>query len=81
MTAKVESRCMKMPARSVNINGSERACVNCIWYEQYYRKNRGNVACWVPTSSGYCLLKETQRGPLRQPCLEFEIKKEKGSLT
>ena len=76
-TAKVENLCMKMPSRSININGSERACVNCIWYEQYFRQSRSNIQSWVPVSKGFCLLHEQQRGPLRQPCRDYEtIRKE-----
>ena len=75
MTAKVENYCMRnLKARVVHVDESERACVNCIWYEPYYRRNRDNVYCWVPTSTGYCLKQETRRGALRQPCGEFERK-------
>ena len=74
MTAKVESYLAKrnLKARNIIINGSERVCVNCIWYEQYYRQNRGNVYGWVPTSTGYCIRTECTRGPLRQTCQYFE---------
>ncbi len=43
-----------------------------IYYEQYFRKNRGNVVCWAPTSIGRCLLHDCERGPLRQVCKDFE---------
>ena len=72
MTAKVEAACYSKRCRCLYIDESERACINCIWYEQYYHKNRGNVAAWVPTSKGYCLLKDTARGALRKACHEFE---------
>lgn len=58
--------------QSVAVNSSERVCVNCIWYEQYFRQNRGNVYGWTPTSTGYCIFNECMRGPLRQPCKYFE---------
>ena len=73
MTAKVENHCAQhRMARTITVNRSARACVNCIWYEQYFHKNRGNIACWVSTSTGYCLLREQQRGALRQPCKDYE---------
>ena len=56
---------------TVTIEASARACVNCQYYEQYYRQNRGNVAGWVPTATGYCLFYQCRRGALRQPCKEF----------
>ena len=72
MTAKVEIHCQSKSSRTVVVDKEERACINCIWYEQYYRRNRGNVSSWVPTCTGYCILKDKYRGPLRQPCREFE---------
>lgn len=57
------------------VEPSARACVNCQYYDQYYHKNRGNVMGWTPTATGYCLLKECQRGALRQPCREFAPEK------
>ena len=67
---KVENLCVKMPARSVSINSSERVCLNCIWYEQYFRQSRSTIQSWVPVSKGFC-------GPLRQPCRDYEtIRKE-----
>lgn len=58
-------------ARRVTIETSARACINCQYYEQYFRSNRGNTYGWVPTDTGYCLLNECRRGALRQPCKEF----------
>lgn len=72
MTAKVENYCASKRTRILSVEASMRACMNCIWYEQYYRKNRGNISGWVPVCSGYCLQHEQQRGPLRQPCRKFE---------
>lgn len=58
-------------AHRVTVEASARACINCQYYEQYYRQNRGNIYGWVPISKGYCLRKECERGALRQPCREF----------
>lgn len=77
MTAKVSNHCQTMYCKTITVNASERACVNCIWYEQYYRRNRGNISASVPTSTGYCLLKECERGALRQPCENFETERRK----
>lgn len=60
--------------RSISVECGVRACINCIWYEQYYHQNRGNISAWVPTSTGYCLRHDQQRGALRQPCKDYETK-------
>lgn len=72
MAAKVENLCMKMKSHTITVDASERACINCIWYEPHYRMNRGNIAMHVPISHGYCLLNGCGRGALRQPCGKFE---------
>ena len=72
MTAKVENYCAHKRTRQVSIETSERACVNCIWFEQHYRPNRGKVWGFVPISKGTCLLTGKTRGVLRQPCKRFE---------
>lgn len=74
MTAKVENFVAqnRRGIKSINVDRGARACVNCIWYEQYFRHSRGNVAYWAPTTTGYCLLHEQQRGALRQPCKDYE---------
>lgn len=72
MAAKVENYCMKRNDKTINVNAEEHACINCIWFEQYYRKNRGNISMLVTISIGNCLLKGEQRGALRQPCEKFE---------
>ena len=69
-SAKVEN--LRRPYKTVAIDRSERVCANCVWYEQYYRESRTNIQCRVFTSTGYCLLHEQQRGPLRQPCRDYE---------
>lgn len=76
MSAKVENYCIKkdVRARNITVDRGVRACINCIWYELYYRENRGNVSLWTPTCTGYCLRKERERGALRQPCKSFERK-------
>lgn len=76
MSMKVEIHCQNKRMKGIYVDESVRACINCIWYEQYFRKGRGNVVCWTPTGTGYCLLHDTQRGPLRQPCKEFETEKD-----
>ncbi len=74
MSPKVENHIASnhMANRSVTVEHDARACVNCIWYEQYFRHNRGNVVGWIPTSTGYCLRNEQKRGALRKPCKDFE---------
>ncbi|MCI9333071.1 MAG: hypothetical protein HFG05_13040 [Oscillibacter sp.] len=74
MTAKVEGYCLQHSFRckGIQVDGAARACINCIWYEQYFHQNRGNIKAWVPTDMGFCLLREQRRGPLRQPCKDFE---------
>lgn len=76
MPAKVESYCLQHGSgtKSITIEGSERACINCIWYEPHYRENRGNIKAYIPVSSGYCLRREQNRGALRQPCKDYETK-------
>ncbi len=66
-----ENLCMNLKGKSITVNRTERVCVNCAWYEQYYHQNRGNIYAWVPTSTGYCLAKECRRGALRQACPQF----------
>lgn len=57
--------------KSISVNRSTRACINCQYYEQYYRENRGNVRAWVPVDTGFCIKLEARRGALRQPCKHF----------
>lgn len=75
MTAKVENHCATLRTKSISVNRDERACVNCIWFEQYYREGRSNVRCYVPVCSGYCLLHEQSKRPMTQPCKQFETSK------
>ena len=72
MSAKVENYCMGKRTRQISVDTNERACINCIWYERHYRLNRGNTYGYVPINSGYCLRLDKHRGPLRQPCKDFE---------
>ena len=60
MTAKVENYCAQKFTKNVPVDTGEKVCLNCIWYEPYYRR------------SGYCILRDKQRGPLCQPCKDFE---------
>ena len=74
MIAKVENYCAQKQntGKQIVVDAGEKVCLNCIWYEPYYRQNRGNIQMWVPTCSGYCILRDKQRGPLCQPCKDFE---------
>ena len=74
MIAKVENYCAQKQntGKQIVVDAGEKVCLNCIWYEPYYRRNRGNIQMWVPTCSGYCILRDKQRGPLCQPCKDFE---------
>lgn len=74
MTPKVENYLAthRLGTKFISIEGSERACINCSYYDPYFHENRGNVYGKVLTSSGYCLRGKGQRGALRQPCKDFE---------
>ena len=68
---------MAMRATRITIGSRERACINCTQYRQCYREDPvlGEVyKAMIPLSFGYCLLHEQQRGALRQPCRDYEIK-------
>ena len=69
--AQAENVAESRKTRSVTIETKARACINCQYYELYYRQNRRNILGWVPTDTGYCLLKECRRGALRQTCKKF----------
>lgn len=74
ITAKVENYCLqhRFGTKSITIEGSERACINCIWYDQYFHENRGNIMAKVSASFGYCLRCRRQVSALRQPCKDYE---------
>ncbi len=57
---------------NITVDRSERVCVNCVYYERYYRQNRGNIYGWTGTNKGYCIKHERGRGPLTRVCREFE---------
>ena len=71
MTAKVENLCARKRTKQIVVDAGERACINCVWYEQHYRQNRGNVAMWVPVCAGWCLRQDRPKGPLTRPCRNF----------
>ncbi len=71
-TAAYENLAMMKRARTIIVDCSERVCVNCEYYEQYHRQNRGNVYGWIGTDKGYCIRKERSKGPLARACREFE---------
>lgn len=70
-TAIAENLATSRRTRSISVESTARACINCQYYEQYWRNNRRNITTWVPTSEGYCLKNECHRGALRQPCKHF----------
>lgn len=72
---RIENQCPARESRSVSVECSDRLCINCTRFEQHYRRNRGNVMGWVPTSSGYCRLHNRSRGALARPCRDFEKEK------
>lgn len=74
MTAKVENYCLQhtFGTKSICIEGTERACINCIWYDPYFHENRGNIFGRVCTSLGWCIKRRERRGALRQPCKDYE---------
>lgn len=70
-TAAFENQAYSLKTQSISVNGSEKACINCQYFEQYFRRNRGNVRGWMGTSKGYCILKEEERCAMAQPCIDF----------
>ena len=72
MTAKVENYCATKQMKRVSVDTGEKVCINCIWYEQHYRRNRGNIQGWTPTCYGFCLQMDRLRGPLCRSCKKFE---------
>lgn len=76
MTARVENVALRKRSTAIHVDGSARACVNCVWYEAHYRENRGNVKAFAQLPTGNCLLHDCQRGALRQPCKDFERKED-----
>ena len=72
MTAKVENFYAQKFTKNIPVDTGEKVCLNCIWYEQYYRRNRGNVRAWVGTCYGYCPKQDKQKGALCKPCKDFE---------
>lgn len=57
--------------QSINISKCKRACANCIWYRQYYLKNAGNIAMFLPSDTGQCLQNGRNRSALSRPCNKF----------
>ena len=58
--------------KSICVRSGTRACINCQHYRQHYIRGDGPAWSWMPTSSGICLLHDKERGPLQQPCKEFD---------
>lgn len=72
MTEKVETYCAHKRTKTIFVELTEYACINCIWFEQHYRPNRSNIYGFVPISKGTCLLTGKIRGVLWRPCRHFE---------
>lgn len=73
MTAKVENHCADLRTHTISIDSTERACINCIWFEPNYRSTRTNVHGYVQISTGRCLAdKPKPRGALCKPCKKYE---------
>ena len=77
MIDKVENYCAGKCIKTISVELTERACINCIWFEQHYRPNRSNIYGFVPISKGTCLLTGKTRGVLWHPCRHFEKNEEK----
>lgn len=76
MTPTTEKLCYEKRAKVIQVDATTRACVNCIYYEPYFRENRGNVRGFVQLAMGNCLLHDCQRGALRRPCKDYETKED-----
>lgn len=78
MAPKVENYCFqnRSGAKAIIVESTERACINCIWYNPYYHENRGNLAGKVRTSIGWCILHKKRLGALRRPCRDYETKED-----
>lgn len=61
-----------MTHKSICVTRGQRACINCRHYRLYHCRGDGEIWTWMPTSHGCCLLHDQERGPLRQPCRNFE---------
>ena len=81
--AKVENLCAQKRYQSISIDATQRCCLNCMWYEQYYRRTRGNIAGWVGTAEGFCLLhdKKPRRSNIRRAETWFGNSRESIRLT
>lgn len=69
---KVEAYCLDKKVKLLTMIVEEKVCTNCIWYEQYYRKNWRDIRSYTPTCTGYCILNDKTKGPLQRACKEFE---------
>lgn len=75
-TANTENLCTKKRSKSIVVDSDVRACINCDYFEQHFRKNRGNIDGIVPITTGVCLLRDKQYIALRRPCKEFITRKQ-----
>lgn len=70
--AEIEQKCISKRDKGISVDDTVRACINCAWYEQYHRQNRGNVYGWVGIHIGYCLKHDREHNALHQACKDFE---------
>lgn len=70
--AKVEKFLQDKQDNFIHISTGQRGCINCIWYEPYFRQGRGNVHEFVKLGVGQCILSDKQRGALSKPCECYE---------
>lgn len=69
--AEAETQAESRRTKSIVVDHTERACINCQRYEPYMRENRGNIACRYLTSKGYCLQWEEEKSALHPVCGKF----------
>ncbi len=72
MKEKVRRFCEKKRMRSIRIDADAKACINCIWYQQYYQRGFYETFIWEPTDTGYCLLRAEKKSPLCEGCKDFD---------
>ncbi len=71
--AKVENYLECKKEKLVHIGGEVRGCINCIWFEQHYRRNRGNIYGFIPLVDGQCILTDEKHYVLDKPCKRYEV--------
>lgn len=62
---------------TIVIRDSERVCANCEYYRLYYTKMRTKSASFMPSNSGFCLVRNCkQRKPGSPSCRKFLLSEE-----